>query len=241
MLDFEGLDYSDYDTITIQLNENLLEPLLTRYNTGYATENFYHLPEEEDAEDKPESIRGRISLLIEYALISILHETIEKDTNRRCAVTFNTVNMFADFFIRSNAKPAKPLLRVDIKTFHKESIEASARFDTKAADIDQNRDYLLIVRWDWDDTISVMNGKHVRYPKIQDAVFVSCQRLAEERDLRQRETAGGFDREGGPLSNSGTRDTNFGKLNRMVSQSRSRNLSALDPYVRKLYEIVKMS
>lgn len=237
MLDFERLDYSDYDTITIQLNEYLLDPLLTRYNSDYATDTFYHLPDEEDAEDKPEKIRGRIGLLIEYALISILHEMVEEDTNRRCAVTFNTANMFADFFIRSNAEP---VLRVDIKAFHKESDEASARFDTRAADIDQNRDYLLIVRWEWDDTVSLMHGKRIRYPKIQDALFVSCQRLAEERDLRQRETAGGFDREGRPLSKSGTLDTNFGKLNRIVSPSRSRDLSALDPYVRKLYEIVKM-
>lgn len=237
MLDFERLDYSDYDTITIQLNEYLLDPLLTRYNSDYATDTFYHLPDEEDAEDKPEKIRGRIGLLIEYALISILHEMVEEDTNRRCAVTFNTANMFADFFIRSNAEP---VLRVDIKAFHKESDEASARFDTRAADIDQNRDYLLIVRWEWDDTVSLMHGKRIRYPKIQDALFVSCQRLAEERDLRQRETAGGFDHEGRPLSKSGTLDTNFGKLNRIVSPSRSRDLSALDPYVRKLYEIVKM-
>lgn len=150
MLDFERLDYSDYDTITIQLNEYLLDPLITRYNSDYATEAFYHLPDEEDAEDKPEKIRGRIGLLIEYALISILHEMVEEDTNRRCAVTFNTANMFADFFIRSNAKP---VLRVDIKAFHKESDEASARFDTRAADIDKNRDYLLIARWEWDDTV----------------------------------------------------------------------------------------
>lgn len=237
MLDFERLDYSDFDTITTQLNEYLLDPLLTRYNSDYATEAFYHLPDEEDAEDKPEKIRGRIGLLIEYALISILHEMVEEDTNRRCAVTFNTANMFADFFIRSNAKP---VLRVDIKAFHKESDEASARFDTRAADIDQNRDYLLIARWEWDDTVALMYGRRVRYPKIQDALFVSCQRLAEERDLRQRETAGGFDREGRPLSKSGALDTNFGKLNRIVSPSRSHDLSALDPYVRKLYEIVKM-
>lgn len=143
MLDFEKLDHSNYDTITIQLNDYLLGPLLIRYNSDYATESLYHLPAEEDAEDKPEKIRGRIGLLIEYALISILHEMVEEDTNRRCAVTFNTANMFADFFIRSDVKP---VLRVDIKAFHRESDEASARFDARVDDIDPNRDYLLVAR-----------------------------------------------------------------------------------------------
>lgn len=236
MLDFEKLDYGNYDAITAQLNEYLLDPLVIRYNSDYATESLYHLPSEEDSEDKPEKIRGRIGLLIEYALITILHEMVEEDTNRRCAVTFNTANMFADFFIRSEANL---VLRVDVKAFHKESDEASARFDTRSTDIDAGRDYLLIVRWEWDDTVSLMQGRQIRYPKIQDALFVSCQRLAEERDWRQRETAGGFDLDGRPLSKSGTLDTNFGKLNRIVSPSRARDLAALDPYVRKLYEIVK--
>ncbi len=236
MLDFESLDYSNCDDVVIQLNEDLLDPLIIRYNSDYATGLLYHLPSEEDSETKPEAFRGRIGLLVEYALVSILHEMVEEDTKRRCSVTFNTANMFADFFIRNNMEP---VLRIDVKAFHRDSDEASARFDAKMADIDPGRDYLLVVRWEWGDSSSLGHGEPIRYPKIHDATFVSCLRLAEERDLRQREVSGGFDIDGEPLTKNSHMDTNFGKMNRIVSPSRSQNLALLDPYVRKLYEMVK--
>lgn len=236
MFSYAMLDSDCDDSVVDQLNEDLLDPLITRYNSGYAADLLYHLPSEEDSEDNPQAFRGRVGLLVEYVLVTILHEMVEKDTSRSCAVTFNTANMFADFFVRDHMHT---VLRVDVKAFHTKSDEASPRFDIRMADIDPDRDYLLVVRWEWDDDISPVQGEPISYPKIQDALFVSCSRLAEERDHRQREVAGGFDLEGNPLTRNRTQDTNFGKLNRIVSPSRAQNLSELDPYVRKLFEMVK--
>jgi len=225
----------DYNQIANQLNTYALEPLINRFNGSYARENLYHLSSETQHLSKREmsAIRSRVGLLVEYAIISILHETVDQDTSGRCKVTFNTTNTFADFFIRD--KPGDQIaFRIDVKAFQSASAEKSARFDTIERDIDKARDFLFVARWDWKR--EKLDNIEIEYPIIMDAVFVSCAQFAKERDFKRINNGGGFDSNGLPLASTGKPDTNFGKMHRLVDETRLDSLD-LDPWVRKLQEM----
>lgn len=222
----------DPDVITPLLNENLIGPLLDRYNNEYAPDILFHLPSEPVVSDR--DARARLGLLIEYAVITILHEMIGADSRGDYCVTFNTTNMFADFYVREGA--TVPTLRIDVKAFQENSGEASPRMATPVDEIEAGRDFILAARWDWRLVDSAL-GK-VCIPRIEGAAFASCIAIARERDVRQR-LAGNFPAGGGvgARTGKGTADTNYGKLNRIVHASR-RNSPSLHPDVVNLLKLI---
>ena len=219
-----------------RLNNQLLKPLVRRYNHEYAPEFLARLVTEEftTADTKGVSaIRARIGLLVEYAFVDILHEMIEEDSFGASHVTFNTTNQFADFFVRD--ADWNIALKIDVKAFEGESAEKSPRFDIPIGQVDRERDFVLIARWGWSEI--ERSGKRMVIPGIEDSVIVSGYELALERDLRQKLINGSFDADGLPLAASGNADTNFGKLNRIIHASRLGS-NDLDPYVKEMYRIV---
>lgn len=222
----------DYDLVANRLNEVALEPLVMRFNTAYTKSYLFHL-RAETADLTPRehtAIRSRVGLLIEYAVISILHEMIDRDTDSLSQATFNTTNMFADFFIRGDM--GKVDLRIDVKAVQAASDEKSARFTTLVQDIDPKRDFLLVIQWEWhDDSIGDVE---ISYPIIENAAFVSCIRMAEERDRGRFLAGGSFDTVSGkPMTANNTEDTNFGKMARIIHSSRI-GAQNLDPWVLKV-------
>lgn len=222
------------DALTSALNTQL-EALKTRFNSGVSPSILGRLPTEE-LPTEPRAVtsfRSRVSLLLEYSVIQLLAEFVEDDTQGTSQVTFNTLNEFADFFVRDGEWRRD--LRIDVKTMHIDSLEASARYTTRMQEIRPNDDYLMYLTWKWER--SFYKGVKLDYPVIIDGVFIRAVDVAEERDRRQLLANGAFDDEGYPLAESGNRDTNFGKINRLVHNTR-KNSPDLDPGLQKLLRII---
>jgi len=149
-------------------------------------------------------------------------------------VTFNTTNQFSDFFIRNENWQVN--LRIDVKTLHDRSAEASARFSEPVAYIREFDDYLLYVSWQW-RTVD-HRGIDVIAPAVIDAVFIPAVEVAQERDLRQTLSGGMFSEAGDALAASGIADTNFGKINRLIYHTR-RDSPDLSPRLRKLLQMME--
>lgn len=222
------------DTLTSALNTQF-EALKIRFNKEISAGLLGRpaseaLPTESRAQS---AFRSRVSLLLEYCVIELLAEFVDRDTQGSARVTFNILNEFADFFIRDDQWQRN--LRIDVKTMHIESLEASARYDTRAEEIRADDDYLLFLTWKWEK--SVLKEVELYYPTIIDGVFIRAVNVAEERDRRQILAGGSFDDDGYALAESGNRDTNFGKIKRLVHASR-RDSPDLDSGLQKLLDII---
>ncbi|WP_146362784.1 hypothetical protein [Arthrobacter yangruifuii] len=217
------------DAVPSVLNA-LLPGIVSKFNSEVAPKLLSRLPTETLPESPraASSFRTRVSLLVEYSFIELLSEYLSK-TSPGLNVTFNTTNEFADFFIRNNRWDVE--LRVDIKTLHDLSDEASARYTALQQSINHQDDYLLYLAWQWRELD--YSGVNVIIPAVIGSVFIPCIEVAQERDRHRLLSGGSFDRKGYPLTSSGLRDTNFGKLNRLVHKQR-RGASDLSPRLRQL-------
>lgn len=223
--------HHDKDNEAQRLNE-LFEAIQTRFNSDIAPRLLGTLPTETlpNTPTSQTGFRSRISLLIEYSVITLLSEYLCVDSDGTQRVTFNIINQFADCFIRDGMTWQRNK-RIDIKTTHVASDEASARYDTPIEDIDQEKDWLLYIVWDFRCRDFI--GLTLRCPQILDGVFLRGITVTRERDLRQILAGGSFDKNGKPLTNNGTKDTNFGKVRRIVHASREKSPD-LDPDIAHL-------
>lgn len=222
------------DTLTFALNTQL-EALKSRFNKEVSPSLLGRLPTEELPTERRavSAFRSRVSLLLEYCVIELLAEFVDEDTQGAAKVSFNTLNEFADFFVRDDQWQRN--LRIDVKTMHIESLEASARYDTRREEILPDDDYLLYLTWKWERVSN--RGVELDYPIIIDGVFIRAIKVAEERDRRQVLAGGSFDEDGYALAESGNKDTNFGKINRLVHNTRKHSQD-LDPGLQKLLRII---
>lgn len=222
------------DILTSALNAQL-EALKSRFNSELSPSLLGRLPTEKLPTERRavSAFKSRVSLLLEYCVIQLLAEFVDEDTQGESRVSFNTLNEFADFFVRDGQWRRD--LRIDVKTMHIESLEASARYDTRIEDILPDDDYLLYLTWRWDRT--TVKGVELDFPVIIDGVFIRAIKVAEERDRRQLLARGSFDDNGYALAESGNKDTNFGKINRLVHNTR-KNSPDLDPGLKKLLRII---
>lgn len=223
------------DTLPGELNA-IVPALISRFNSEVSPRLLSRRPTEElpVSPRAASSFRTRVSLLVEYSLVEMLADFFDDDAAGVHA-TFNTTNQFADFFIRDDTWEVE--LRIDIKTLHDLSAEASARFDLPTSMIREMDDYLLYVAWQWRDVD--YRGVAVTIPAVLDAVFIPAREIARERDLRQTLSGGSFDSMGRPLAASGLLDTNFGKINRIVHGPR-RSAPDLSPRVHKLLQLMEV-
>lgn len=220
------------NTLPEQLNA-LTVALIDRFNSEVSPTLLSRLPSEElpTAARNLSAFRSRVSSLIEYSLINLLAEFFTFDAPG-LHVTHNVTNQFGDFFIRNSDWGAE--LRLDVKTLHDESAEASARFDLPMAEISDYDDYLLYVAWQW--TTKLHDGVTLAIPVLLGAVFIPAVEVATERDLRQVLAGGSIDADGTPRARSGKVDSNFGKVNRLVHNTRRRS-DDLTPRLRRLLEM----
>lgn len=227
--------FRDPEMLPVALNQ-LTEPLVSRFNSEVSPELLGRLPSETlpIAARNLSAFRSRVSALIEYSLINLLSEFCSSDAPG-LHVTHNVTNQFGDFFIRDSQWIAE--LRLDVKTLHDESAEASARFDLLQEEISESDDYLLYVPWQWSTTSH--EGVTLAIPVLLGALFIPAIEVAAERDLRQILSGGSFNSSGRALARSGNLDTNFGKINRLVHQSR-RSDPQLTPRMLKLLQILDL-
>ncbi|GAA2526872.1 hypothetical protein GCM10009860_03230 [Microbacterium mitrae] len=222
------------NTLPDQLDA-LSDALVSRFNSDVAPELLSRLPTETlpTAARNLSAFRSRVSALIEYSLINLLAGFFKSGDAPELHVTHNVTNQFGDFFIRNS--DWVPELRLDVKTLHDESAEASARFDLPIGEVSPHDDYLLYVSWQWstirhDDTTLMI-------PALLGALFIPAIEVAKERDLRQVLAGGSFDSDGIALAQSGNKDSNFGKVNRLVHATR-RDADDLSPRVKKLLRMI---
>lgn len=204
------------DTLPDALNA-LIPAIVARYNSEIAPRLLSRLPTEELPQDPraASSFRSRVSLLVEYFAIELLADFL-LDDGPGLNVTYNTTNEFADFYVRDERWSV--LLRIDIKTLHDLSAEASARFRELQTELREHDDYVLFIGWQWKEITHA--GVNVIVPAMIDGLFLPALELAAERDLRQTLSGGSFDAVGRALAASGEPDSNFGKLNRIVHNTR---------------------
>lgn len=223
------------DTVPEELNA-LTIPLVDRFNSEVSPNLLSRLPSETlpTLARNLSAFRSRVSALIEYSLINLLAEFFTIDAPE-LHVTHNVTNQFGDFFIRNSSWGAE--LRLDVKTLHDESAEASARFDLPLGEISEFDDYLLYVAWQW--STKLHGGVKLAIPVLLGAIFIPAIEVAQERDLRQKLAGGSIDQDGTPRAQSGNRDSNFGKINRLVHQTR-RNSPDLSPRIKQLLEMLDL-
>jgi hypothetical protein len=212
----------------------LVPALITRFNSEVAPRLLSRLPTETLPTEPraASSFRSRVSLLVEYSIIEMMADFLREDAPG-LNVTYNTTNEFADFFIRDEHWSVQ--LRLDIKTLHDLSAEASARYRELEAEIRPFDDFLLFVAWQWKQID--YEGIGVVVPAVLGAIFIPGIEIARERDLRQLLSGGSFDQAGRPLAASGLLDTNFGKMNRIVHADR-RNSPDISLRIRGLLELM---
>jgi hypothetical protein len=215
----------------------LVPAIVARYNSAVGPLLLSRLPTEELPTDKrsASSFRSRVSLLVEYSIIEMFAEFLAQDAPG-LNVSFNTLNEFADFFVRDDMWNVQ--LRIDIKTLHDLSDEASARYTSLREEIRDDDDYLLFLAWQW-KTINHA-GIEVIFPAVISGLFIPGIEVAKERDLRQILSGGSFELDTGiPLAASGNKDTNFGKMNRIVHNSRL-DASILTPRIQQLLNLMEV-
>lgn len=225
---------NDSGRVADELNA-LVPALLSRFNSDVGPKLLSRLPSEALPETPraASSFRSRVSLLVEYSLIEMLGAFL-RDEDNGMNVTFNVTNEFADLFLRDENWNIE--LRIDVKTVHDLSAEASARYTVPASAVAPHDDYLLYAAWQWREKDWGVNK--VIFPSIIDALFIPAIEVIKERDARQLLANGSFAADGTPLAASGRRDSNFGKFNRLVHPSR-RDASLLEPRIRRLLDLLE--
>lgn len=207
------------EDVVVEAFNSLVPAVQARYNSTVGPTLLSRLPSEALPNDarSASAFRSRVSLLVEYSVIRMLADFLEEDTGGRLHGTFNTLNEFADMFIRNDNWEIE--LRIDIKTLHDLSIEASARFDSLQNEIRPDDDYLFFIAWKWQRTIHL--GIDLVMPAMIGGLFIPAIEVAQERDQRQLLAGASFHPTTGvPLAKGGKPDTNFGKMNRIVHPSR---------------------
>lgn len=167
------------------------------------------------------SYRTRIGTMLEYALSTVITEILEERYGNLYFFTFATSHEYPDFYFRNSS--LFPLLRMEMKAVDAGSDEQAARFGTPTILIDDERDLLLLVAWEWAEVI-LENDSYGEYPYIYSSLVVPAGDIARERDIRTEITGGRIDgdrvlvrnREGQLVPDQ----NNYGKFWRIVHPSR---------------------
>lgn len=134
------------------------------------------------------SYRTRIGTMLEYAISTEMTKLLDtRYGSDKYLVTFATAHEYPDFYFRDNTLSS--LLRIEMKAVDAESDEQAARFSTPTAWIDNDRDLLLLVGWEWTDL--ARNDEVIgEYPHIFASLIVPAGEIAKERDKRLAITGG---------------------------------------------------
>lgn len=222
--------------LTDALNQELIRGAVTRFNSEWGPRRMGRLTTEPipAAMRNLIAFRGRLGLLIEHALAVLMDEALREDYADELRMSAEVVNQYPDFYLRTGE--GQPLLRIDFKVLHDESAEYSARVTEPAASLSASDDFLLYAAWRWGSTRLL--GTELRYPQVMEAIAVPALAIALERDRNLVIRGGHLEPDGTPIANSGHKDTNYGKINRIVHATR-RAAPDLDGNVRAFLSFVE--
>lgn len=206
--------------------DDLVKVAVARVNTEFSIKRL--IKQQRNTEPLPietrqlSSYRTRIGTMLEYALSTAMTEILEERYNDLYFFTFATSHEYPDFYFRNSS--LFPLLRIEMKAVDAESDEQAARFSTPTIWIDDERDLLLLVAWEWVEA-TLENGSYGEYPYIYSSLVVPAGDIARERDIRLEITGGRIDGDKVLVpSRDGQRlvfdQGNYGKFWRIVHSSR---------------------
>jgi len=171
--------------------DKLLAEAVADVNTNFSPTRLVKLPRQ--AEPLPtdtlqlSSFRTRIGTILEYALSTALARLLKERYANRYLLTFAVSHEYPDFYLRDSTLTA--ILRIEMKAVDADSDEQAARFSTPTAWIDERRDLLLLIGWEWKDLIS--DGTVIgEYPHIFASLILPAGEIAKERDARLTITGG---------------------------------------------------
>jgi hypothetical protein len=134
------------------------------------------------------SYRTRIGTMLEYAISTAMSRLLRQRYGDKYLLTFASALQYPDFFLRDSTLTL--LLKIEMKAVDAESDEQAARFEAPTVWIDNQRDMLLLIGWEWQDLVG-QSGKAIgEYPFIFASVVLPAGEIAEERDIRLRITGG---------------------------------------------------
>jgi len=167
--------------------------------------------------------RTRIGTMLEYAISTAIDSILRQRYGETYQLTFVTSHQYPDFCLRDRS--LETVLRVEMKAVDADSDEQAARFDAPTVWIDNERDMVLFVGWQWADLVG--NGGEIigEYPYIFASLVVPAGDIARERDTRLEITGGRIEGEKVYVFSESQGDYvadpgNYGKLWRIVHASR---------------------
>ena len=211
------------------LNSHVVPAAITRYNSEFSPRYFGRPPTELVPTEKRllTTFRTRLGALIEYGVAVVIDEMFRDDYGDSLRQSFAVAHEYPDFFVRDEA--AEVLLRIDAKALHDESAEYSARFELSVNRIDELSDLLLYLAWQWHEIMPA--GHEIVYPHVIEGLIVPAMDIATERDRHLELRGGWLDNDSKPrVPPSGDIDTNYGKINRIIHETR-RTAHDLSPNV----------
>jgi hypothetical protein len=134
------------------------------------------------------SYRTRIGTMLEYAISTAMSRLLRERYGDKYLLTFVSAHQYPDFFLRDSTLTL--LLKIEMKAVDADSDEQAARFDAPTLWIDNQRDILLLIGWQWRDLV-LQSGEVIgEYPHIFAALAVPAGEIAKERDIRLEITGG---------------------------------------------------
>ena len=186
------------------------------------------------------SYRTRMGTIIEYAIGSHLDNILYTQFGDALTFTFSYIHEYPDFYVRNKEK--EELLKIELKLVDCESDEQAARFDAPTIDIDENRDFVLFMGWEWIEGFDTPKGW--ARPNIFEYVLIPSIEIAKERDYRVQLLGGKID--GRTVFVPSTKEPgkmvedpgNYGKFWRIVHPSR-RDVTDLDEHIKRFLAFQK--
>jgi hypothetical protein len=134
------------------------------------------------------SYRTRMGTMLEYGLNSEIARLVAEATKGEATSTFVSANQYPDFYIRNKA--LEILYRIEMKAVDADSDEQAARFDVPTILIDEAKDLLLLIGWEWTPVKNASGAEIGEYPHVFASLVLPASHIAAERDARLEITGG---------------------------------------------------
>lgn len=193
---------------------------LSPRNLAKLTHDQEKLPQEKK---KLAAYRTRLGSILEYFIAMELDKLYYELLKDELRVTFAYAHEYPDFFVRNGRLTQSA--RIEMKAVDAQSEEQAARFSVLQALIQEEKDVVLLIGWEW-KTDTLPNKIEYTYPFIFSFVVVSASDLASERDRNVELRGGRVSQDGIYVKKRGgngelTLDKgNSGKILRIIHDSR---------------------
>lgn len=222
--DIEGVE----DPRSTLLTE-LVRPSMSRLNEGELGFRIGKYPDERLPKNQRNlsDIRTRVGTLLEYELSRAMQWHIENQSIDQVYASCVVANKYPDLAVRG--QNGEMGLRMEVKSIQTVAEEAAANFDTILKDIRRDKDYIILMVWNWEP---IPENTSVKHPYVSDFYCFNAYNIALLRDTYWLNTPGsieggyqGFDLCKGVTYDGGEtgdgykeEEGNYGKLTRIYNK-----------------------